>query len=172
MESFNDNVIERLKNNSLIELCCVRNKIYYFTNEYFTTEDRGIIQLKPNYSYDKILQLLSEELKYNSSLRTLLLNFNKKKINDGFKYIIDALNINTSLINLNLTYYYITDTEFNYLCNALKVNSSLSCLCLDFNNKLTDIDYKCLSDALIVNSSLTELYISNSHILSKGFKYM
>lgn len=139
---------------------------------------------------DRILEVLSEELKINKSLTHLDLidNYHKNlseigmknlsealKINNvithlsleeseinikGFEYVCEALKINTAITHLSLRNVKITDKKIEYLSEVLKINKTIKSLNLSYNDDITDKGIQYLSDALKINNSITEIYLN------------
>ena len=109
---------------------------------------------------------LSQALTVNSSLTNLDLSWNS--IGDtGAESLSQALTVNSSLTNLNLIGNSIGDTGAASLSQALAVNSSLTNLVLTINS-IGDTGAASLSQALAVNSSLTDLDLSCNSIGDPG----
>ena len=85
----------------------------------------------------------------------------------GAESLSQALKVNSSLSNLDLSVNFIGDPGAESLSQALKVNSSLTNLDLSCNG-FGDLGAKSLSQALTVNSSLTNLDLRGNSIGHTG----
>ena len=103
---------------------------------------------------------IGEALKVNTSLVELNLSFNRIR-DEGARSIGEALKYNTTLVNLHLSNNNIKD--INTIGEALKINPTLRQLHLG-HNKIKDI--KAMSEGLKINRTLTMLSIHNNHIES------
>ncbi|MES2122656.1 MAG: hypothetical protein V4492_07775 [Chlamydiota bacterium] len=141
-----------------------------------------------------IVEVLTEELNQNSSLRSLNLSHNQLGASDvaflteelrqsttltsldvSYNWLgadsaapfAAALTQNSSLRILDLSYNGCVDSDAFSMAQALKVNSSLSILNL-MGNQLSAHGAASIGEALRVNSSLTTLNLSINHLGTDG----
>ena len=101
---------------------------------------------------------LSDAIQVNTTLTNLDLSWNI--IGDsGAASLSDAIKVNTTLTNLNLSWNGIGDSGAASLSDAIKVNTTLTNLNLSWNG-IGDSGAASLSDAIKVNTVLTNLYVS------------
>ncbi|XP_011270680.1 hypothetical protein, variant [Capsaspora owczarzaki ATCC 30864] len=86
--------------------------------------------------------------------------------------IAEALEVNTTLIKLNLLSGQIGDAGAKAIAEALKVNTTLTQLHLStiqlFNNQIGDVGAQALAEALEVNTTLTQLDLHGNQIGEVG----
>ena len=128
----------------------------------------SVIGIKVYYCYalvgDREIEDLSEALKVNSSLVSLVLFYYPKT-----KDLSEALKVNSSLMSLSLCGCFVGDAGAKNLADALKVNNSLTELDLSLND-IGDDGAESLSKALKLNRSLTELNLEDNKIGAPGIK--
>ncbi|OHE72562.1 MAG: hypothetical protein A2007_06040 [Verrucomicrobia bacterium GWC2_42_7] len=112
---------------------------------------------------------IAEILKHDASITTLDLEDGESdEFGDlGARALADALKINTSLTELNLTANGIGGVGARALADALKTNTSLTKLNLT-GNKIGDVGAGALADVLRTNSTLIELNLSDNKISFYG----
>eukprot|EP01118_Nematostelium_gracile_P008088 TRINITY_DN2660_c0_g1_i1.p1 TRINITY_DN2660_c0_g1~~TRINITY_DN2660_c0_g1_i1.p1 ORF type:complete len:616 (-),score=150.97 TRINITY_DN2660_c0_g1_i1:141-1988(-) len=109
---------------------------------------------------------IQQLLDNNSSLRELHL-WKYKLSNPEVQKVSDALQINTSLTKLDLEATNITDQGIHSISEALRVNSVLTRLDLQ-ENKIGIMGAQSISQALRVNVALTELHLTGNGIGAVG----
>lgn len=104
------------------------------------------------------IEVISDILKTNSTIKEL--NLNRNKIKD-ITSLGNVLKTNSTLTSLCLNENSITD--INALADALNTNSRLLILKMD-SNMLDEVDFSSLFQALAKNSTLTELSLRDNVI--------
>jgi hypothetical protein len=113
---------------------------------------------------------LSEFLQINKSLISLNLLVNQIDVN-GAKILSDYLINSLTLTTLNLFYNQIGDVGVEYISQALQKNSSLINLNLQ-SNQIEVLGAKNISDALQINTILTTLNLVSNQLGVEGTKYI
>ena len=90
-----------------------------------------------------------------------------KSLPRNFEYFYEALTVNTTLTNLNLSKNVFDNSDAASLSDAIKVNTALCNLDLS-RNKIGASGAGSLSDAIKVNTVLTNLDLSNNNIGDSG----
>ena len=116
---------------------------------------------------DKEIQTLAEAIEVNTTLQSVDISYNK--INDkGILFICNCLNkVNRSLCKLNLSGNQITDDGVKIFMEAVTVNKILRELNLSGNN-ITDKAANSFAEAIHVNTTLRILNISKNWISKDG----
>ena len=114
------------------------------------------------FSNDLYFEFFFEALSVNTTLTNL--NLSNDRIGDsGAGSLSRALAVNTTLTHLNLSGNRIGDSGAGYLSDALAINTTLTNLNL-CDNRLGDSRAGSLSKALTVNTALTHLDLSENSI--------
>ena len=109
---------------------------------------------------------IAEALEVNTTL--IYLDLEGNHISDeGVSRIIEALEINSTLTELNLGWNYIRDEGASRIAEALKVNSTLTNLNL-YSNEIKDEGSSKIAEALEVNSTLIHLDLGSNCIRDEG----
>ena len=113
------------------------------------------------------LQVLAEALKVNTSLKTLVLG--RCTFCDGgrFEIVANALQCNSTLTQLDLSWSELDAIDWNALTMALKSSSGLEILHLD-HCSIGDDDVIALADMLVGNRKLLELHLYGSRLYPCG----
>ena len=119
---------------------------------------------------DTQIKALAEALKINTTLREL--NLSKNFISDeGGKALAEALKINTTLTKLNLSKNSIGNQGASAIAEALKTNTTLTTL--DFSWNYIDIKgAKKLVEAMKINTTLTTLYLKGNYEIPNIRSYL
>ncbi|KAG0052970.1 hypothetical protein BGZ83_001846 [Gryganskiella cystojenkinii] len=115
---------------------------------------------------EKVVQVLAEALKTDTSLISLSLEHNLIKDN-GAQALGEALKTNTTLTFLSLRDNWIGCSGFHALAEALKINSSLTSLVLE-NTSMAVTGAHALGEALKTNTTLTYLNLRSNSIGDSG----
>ena len=111
---------------------------------------------------------IAEAIQVNTTLQNLDISSNN--ISDaGTAAISDNLKRNNSLVKLNMSRNKITGERVKMIVEALQVNTTLKQLNLSIN-KITDDGATFISEGLKYNNSLQELNMSRNNITSEGAK--
>jgi len=93
------------------------------------------------------------------------------KLLENFEYFCEALTVNTTLTHLYLSENYIGASGAGFLSDAIKVNTVLTNLGLGSNN-IGASGSSFLSDAIKVNTVLTNLDLSKNYIGASGAGFL
>ncbi|KJE94346.1 hypothetical protein CAOG_005004 [Capsaspora owczarzaki ATCC 30864] len=111
---------------------------------------------------DDEAQAIAEALKVNTTLTQL--DLSDDKIGDvGAQAIAEALKVNTTLIQLHLHGNQIGDAGTQALAEALKVNTTLTQLHLQ-RNQIGHVGAQAIAEALKVNTALIQLHLQRNQI--------
>ena len=113
------------------------------------------------------IQNLAEILKINSTLINLNLSWNHLIGLEGIRSLSECLKINSTITTLHLSSNKMGDQEIDLLCESLILNSTLKELDLSYNN-IGDEGMKIISETLKINSSLEDINLFNNKIKDKG----
>ena len=111
-----------------------------------------------------ICAAMGDCLKSNNSLKELIMWGNH---NNGFKKLIEGINVNKSLVKLDISCIRISDDGAVDMGDCLKNNNSLKELNMSSSN-INSEGGKKLAEALKVNTSLEKLDISSNSISDDG----
>ena len=112
----------------------------------------------------------AQAIKVNETLTNLNLSYNF--ISDaGATSIAEAIKVNKTLTKLNLCENYISNVGVTSIADALKVNKTLTDLDLS-RNCFEDAGARSIAEAIKVNKTLTYLYLSESGISDAGATYI
>ena len=106
-------------------------------------------------------------LKINSTLINLNLSWNHLIGLEGIRSLSECLKINSTITTLHLSSNKMGDQEIDLLCESLILNSTLKELDLSYNN-IGDEGMKIISETLKINSSLEDINLFNNKIKDKG----
>ena len=130
------------------------------------------LDMSDNEISDDEVIAISDCLKKNSSLEKLNLSKNEIKItNEGAKMIAEALQLNTTLKQLDLSINKIFDDGATAISNVLKSNITLQELNISHNN-ITNKGITKITEAIQINSTLQNINISKNHITTEGLLYL
>ena len=111
---------------------------------------------------------IAEAIQVNTTLKNLDISGNN--ISDaGAAAISDSLTSNSSLAKLNISSNNITSEGAKKIAQAIQVNTILKKLDISSNN-ISDAGVAAISDSLKRNSSLAKLNMSRNNIISEGAK--
>src|SRR6202042_1944373 len=88
---------------------------------------------------------------------------------EGTKAIADALRLNNTITNIDLTVNKIGDESAKAIADALKVNNTITDIDL-FGNQIGDEGAKAIADALKVNDTITVIGLFSNQIGDDGEK--
>jgi Ran GTPase-activating protein (RanGAP) involved in mRNA processing and transport len=134
-------------------------------------ENKTIYKLNITNNYNiNILPPFIDALKVNTTLLELNL-FNAMLMDDGLVKLAEVLKENNTLQILNIAVTRVGYDGIVALADALKVNTSLIELDLT-NNNIYDNSIELLADALKVNKTLKKLYLNSNMITNIGAEYL
>ena len=87
--------------------------------------------------------------------------------NEGIKVFVQAVEVNTTLQNLDISYNAISDDGVLFISNCLKINHTLRKLNVS-GNDIGDEGIMKFSDAICVNKTLKDLNMSRNRITDEG----
>ena len=119
---------------------------------------------------DENLIVICEALKINSTLKEINIS-NNLFGDEGTKYLSGYLSMNPSLFLINLSVNDIRQSGMKHLSNALRLNSTLKEIYF-FQNRIGDEGVKYLSECLKVNCCLSKINLCHTEINAKGVKYL
>jgi hypothetical protein len=88
---------------------------------------------------------------------------------EGAKAVAEALKVNSTLQTIDLDYNGIGDEGAKAAAEAIKVNSTLQTIYLDYNG-IGDGGAKAVAEAIKVNSTLQTIYLGGNSIGAEGAK--
>ena len=91
--------------------------------------------------------------------------------NQDVQYICEALKVNNTLTNLDLSHNSIFDAGAQYLSEALKANNTVTNLDLSCNG-ISEVGAQYLSEALKFNDTVTNLDLRANKISDVGAQYL
>ena len=124
-----------------------------------------LYKFKLDWVYDNVKKIMgTEKTKHLRDGSWTIFHLNNYNIGaEGVKAVAEALKVNTTLTCIELAYNKIDDGRAKAIAEALKVNTSLTEIYLG-ENKIGDKGAKAIAAALKVNTSLTStiyLYFNN-----------
>ena len=112
------------------------------------------------------LDIISDGLKLNKKITEVNL-CNCRVTNEEIKVLVQAVEVSTTLLNIDVSKNAISDDGVLFIANFLMINHTLVQLNLS-GNKISDKGIKKLSKAMQVNKKLQELNISKNWISEEG----
>ena len=147
--------------------------------------------------HSKCLSTLSEILKTNKTIKTLWLQsssltrgikqvsdnlFNNKTLeqlwlwhvtgitDEDMTHLSTMIASNTTLKELWLINYNITDNGVRYICEGLPKNQTLTMLNIRHNPQITSHSTSTIADLIQITTSLTRLYLNNTSLNNNDIK--
>ena len=111
---------------------------------------------------------IAEALKVNTTLKEINLSHTYAITDEGVIVIAEALMVNKTLERINLQESRITDRGATVIAEALKVNKTLKEINLSANSDITDEGVIAIAEALTVNKTLERIDLLNSTITEYG----
>jgi Ran GTPase-activating protein (RanGAP) involved in mRNA processing and transport len=107
----------------------------------------------------------------NNDIFKLFVSSDSTKTNDGFANFCNALKQNTSLTCLNIQNRNINNKSIELLSDVLKENNTLELLDI-YKNNIGPQGVKILCEGLAQNTTLKTLYLTSNNIKDEGVKYI